>query len=99
MAIISKEVQIGQKPTAEQIRRLDKLDDRDIVYDEESPELTDAELMEFRPAHPELYKPRKVMISIKIDADVLAAFKSGGRGYQTRINNVLRRAVEHGEIV
>jgi uncharacterized protein (DUF4415 family) len=29
-------------------------------------------------------------IHIRLDADVLAWFKSTGRGYQTRINNVLR---------
>jgi uncharacterized protein (DUF4415 family) len=38
--------------------------------------------------------PRKEHINIRIDADVLAWFKQTGRGYQTRINNVLRAFVE-----
>ncbi len=38
--------------------------------------------------------PRKEDIHIRIDADVLAWFKKTGRGYQTRINNVLRAFVE-----
>jgi uncharacterized protein (DUF4415 family) len=38
--------------------------------------------------------PRKKHINIRIDADVLAWFKQTGRGYQTRINNVLRAFVE-----
>lgn len=36
----------------------------------------------------------KEAISIKLDADVLAYFRGAGRGYQTRINAVLRRYVE-----
>ena len=45
-----------------------------------------------KPAHPEYWKvePVKVALSIKIDADVLAWFKSNGKGYQTRINKALR---------
>ena len=36
----------------------------------------------------------KEAISIKLDRDVLAFFRSQGRGYQTRINAVLRRYVQ-----
>lgn len=38
--------------------------------------------------------PRKEHINIRIDADVLRWFRNTGRGYQTRINNVLRAFVE-----
>jgi uncharacterized protein (DUF4415 family) len=38
--------------------------------------------------------PRKEHINIRIDADVLDWFRTKGRGYQTRINNVLRAFVE-----
>lgn len=38
--------------------------------------------------------PRKQDIHIRLDADVLDWFKSTGKGYQTRINNVLRAFVE-----
>jgi len=40
----------------------------------------------------------KKTISIKIDADILEAFKSTGRGYQTKINQILREAVNAGKI-
>jgi uncharacterized protein (DUF4415 family) len=43
-----------------------------------------------------IYYPKgKTPLSIRIDPDVLAFFKSAGRGYQTRINAVLRSYVEH----
>jgi uncharacterized protein (DUF4415 family) len=38
---------------------------------------------------------RKKPLSIRLDPDVFAFFKSKGRGYQTRINAVLRHYVEH----
>jgi uncharacterized protein (DUF4415 family) len=37
-----------------------------------------------------LFKAKKVRITTRIDADVLEAFKAGGDGWQTRINDVLR---------
>ena len=35
-------------------------------------------------------------LNMRVDADVLAAFKATGPGWQTRINAVLRSAVEGG---
>ncbi len=39
---------------------------------------------------PELYKPIKKPVTLRLDADVLLWFKKQGRGYQTRINKALR---------
>lgn len=38
-------------------------------------------------------KPVKVHASIRLDADVMAWLKSMGKGYQTRINEILRQAM------
>ena len=38
--------------------------------------------------------PVKVQTSIRLDTDVLAFFKSLGSGYQSRINETLRRELE-----
>ena len=40
--------------------------------------------------------PTKVLTTIRLDADVLAFFRSHGRGYQTRINEALREVKERG---
>ena len=40
-----------------------------------------------------LYRPLKEPVTLRLDADVLAWFKKGGRGYQTRINRALREWV------
>ena len=67
-----------------------------ITYDEDNPKLTAEQIARMKPAHPEYWKvePVKVSLSIKIDADVLAWFKSQGKGYQTRINKALRDVME-----
>ena len=38
--------------------------------------------------------PTKVQTSIRLDADILAFFKSKGAGYQSRINDALRQQME-----
>ena len=40
--------------------------------------------------------PTKVLTTVRLDADVLAFFKSQGSGYQTRINDELRKVVTKG---
>jgi len=40
------------------------------------------------------YRPIKKPLTIRLDADVLAWLKSQGRGYQTRLNSLLRAAME-----
>ena len=40
-----------------------------------------------------LYRPLKMPVTLRLDADVLAWFKKLGRGYQTRINQALRKSM------
>jgi uncharacterized protein (DUF4415 family) len=40
------------------------------------------------------YRPLKQQISLRVDADVLAWFRSQGKSYQTRMNAVLRREMQ-----
>jgi uncharacterized protein (DUF4415 family) len=44
----------------------------------------------------EYYRPIKKLVTLRVDADVLAWFKKPGAGYQTRINEALRKAMEGG---
>lgn len=39
---------------------------------------------------------KRPTLNMRVDAEVLEAFKATGQGWQTRINAVLRDAVEHG---
>jgi uncharacterized protein (DUF4415 family) len=40
------------------------------------------------------WPPAKQQLTIRLDADVLQWLKSNGRGYQTRINRILRAAMD-----
>ena len=40
------------------------------------------------------WPPVKKQLTIRLDADVLEWLKADGRGYQTRINHILRAAME-----
>ena len=40
------------------------------------------------------YRPIKKSLTIRLDADVLAWLKASGSGYQTRINKLLRAAMQ-----
>ena len=41
-----------------------------------------------------LVEMRKKAITIRLDPDVLEHFRATGRGWQTRINSILREAME-----
>lgn len=40
------------------------------------------------------YRPIKKPLTIRLDADILAWLKSPGKGYQTRLNALLRAAMQ-----
>lgn len=40
----------------------------------------------------------KTAVKLRLDPDVVAAFKAQGRGWQTRINALLREAVSQGKM-
>ncbi len=48
---------------------------------------------EFEALAAQLRKTRKVQVRISLDADILAWFREGGPGYQTRINWALRKVM------
>ena len=88
-----------QKPLTEEDKRI--INSAKPVITEDCPELTDEQMKKFKPwyeVHPkgnDIYKVtvKKTAVSLRIDNDVLAALKNMGKGYQTRINNILRKAV------
>ena len=80
---------------------------RQIREDPDAPEWTEEDWAKARPAmevDPDLVEwswrtrgkqkaPTKELISIRLDPDIAAHFRATGPGWQTRINDTLRRAV------
>jgi uncharacterized protein (DUF4415 family) len=74
-------------------KRLDAMKDQEIDFSD-APELTPeafARAVVRRGLKP---LPRKERLTLRIDADVLEWYKKRGRGYQTRINALLRAYME-----
>ena len=64
----------------------------------DSPILTKEQMTEFKPSHLRNmanYKPIKKTVNVRLDADVIEWLQSEGRGYQTRMNAILREAMLH----
>lgn len=77
-----------QKQSKTNVKHLNEMSDEDINLDD-IPELDDAF---FKNA--QLQLPSKQSVTIRMDSDVLLWFKKQGKGYQTRINQLLRRYME-----
>ncbi|MDW5314848.1 BrnA antitoxin family protein [Rhizobium sp. PL01] len=80
---------------------------RKIASDPDGPEATDEELSLARPfaeVFPELMESirrsrgrpivevRKQQVSLRLDPDVIAKFKATGKGWQARVNEILKQA-------
>ena len=71
------------------LENIEKIQDKNIDYSD-IPELKDSFWKDAKVEYPKNKKP----VTMRIDRDVLEWFKSTGKGYQTRINAVLRSYVE-----
>lgn len=83
------------------------MSDKPVMFDDDNPEWTEADFARARPLadFPELAaafakakrgRPAgsaKQSISLRVDADVVERFKADGPGWQTRMNEALRRAI------
>ena len=81
---------------------------RKVVFDDDNPEWTEEDFKRAKPPHeilpPHVLKvfpktrgaqvaPKKVPVSIRLSAEVVERFKAGGPGWQSRIDDVLKKAV------
>ena len=80
---------MSKKSIKSDLARFDGMKDADIAYSD-SPPLDKS----FFTKATEAWPPVKHQLTIRLDADVLTWLKANGRGYQTRINRILRSAME-----
>jgi uncharacterized protein (DUF4415 family) len=80
---------------------------RGIALDPDNPELTDEDWATARPmaeAMPRLVEqylrsrgrqkmPTKVLISLRLDRDVVETLRASGRGWQGRVNEMLKKSI------
>jgi uncharacterized protein (DUF4415 family) len=76
------------------LRRVRQLTDANMVRDGDAPEWT-PEMFARAVARKGLKPvPRKALLSLRIDVDVIDWFKAQGVGYQSRMNALLRAYME-----
>ena len=81
---------IARGETKTNLKRLDEITDAEIEAQmRDDPDWADFMDVDWSKAVV-VYPVEKQAVSIRLDKDVLDFFKSDGRGYQTRINAVLR---------
>jgi uncharacterized protein (DUF4415 family) len=80
---------VNKKSIKSDLARIDRMRDTDIDYSD-LPPLDKTFLKKVTTAWP----PAKKQLTIRLDADVLDWLKGHGRGYQTRINRILRVVME-----
>lgn len=85
--------ELGKAPamTPEQIARLEaleKMPDSKIDYTD-IPKMTEEDFrsMVLNP----WYRPKKVQITARLDSDIVSWLRRSGKGYQTRLNDILKK--------
>lgn len=73
-----------------ELKALAAMPDSQIDYSDLPP--MDKELFK-KVSRGELYRPQKMQLTLRIDKDVIAWQRSKGKGYQSRINKILRQAM------
>jgi uncharacterized protein (DUF4415 family) len=70
-----------------------------IAADSEAYELSDDEFKQLRPmrGRPPVAIKRP-MLSMRVDPDVLEHLRASGKGWQTKVNALLRQAVKQGKV-
>jgi uncharacterized protein (DUF4415 family) len=90
--------QLARMKDKTDLKRLRKMTDAEIVRaaadDPDTMLLDDAWFKRARLVAP----AKKQMIAMRLDADILAWLRQAGKGYQTRVNALLR-AVKEGRLV
>lgn len=69
-----------------------------IAADPDTYELSQAEFKQLKRVGRPCSESPKVALTVRYDADIIDAFKSGGEGWQTRMNNALRDWLRHHRV-
>ena len=95
MGIVRHTLETLPHVSKEDLKRVDTIKEEEIDYSD-IPEFKD--LSGFHPWQDrKMFKPIKITVTCKLDADIVAWLKQDGKGYQTRLNAILRQAMVHAQ--
>lgn len=88
---------INPELTAEEIRELEQAEQKPIAFDDDCPEMTVAQLLEFKPFHQK--KAPKQTVSLRLSPTTLDLAKRYGSGYTTFLSRLLDEAIKDEALV
>ena len=98
--IIKKEIDITKKPTKKQIKMLEELNASPVSYDDDCPELTEEELLQFRRISDIRNDDRKKQtVSLRLSPQALKKARSLGKGYTSVLSRMLESILSNNELI
>lgn len=98
MATKTYSIRPDQKPTEEQLLEIKEATRRPILFDEDSYELTDEELTQFRRiADIRKEERRKQSVTIRLSPKALRKAKALGKGYTSVLSRILEKALDDND--
>ena len=98
--IIKKEIDITKKPTKKQIKMLEELETAPVSYDDDCPELTEEELLQFRRISDIRNDDRKKQtVSLRLSPQALKKARSLGKGYTSVLSRMLESILSNNELI
>ena len=97
---VKKRIDKNTGLSREQIDMLKKAESMPIIYDEDSPELTQEDLAEFkRIADINREARRKQCITVRLSPQSLSKAKALGKGYTSVLSRILEYALNDNELI
>ena len=89
--------EIDEQLTDEELQELDAATKKPVIFDEDSPELTDEALAEFKRVN---RKQRvKQTVSLRLSAKTINMAKSYGKGYTSFLSRLIELAINDKDMV
>ena len=88
---------ISPELTAEEIMELEAAEHKPVTPDDDCPEMTISQLLEFKPFHQK--KQPKQTVSLRLSPSTLDMAKRYGQGYTTFLSRLLDEAIKDESLV
>ena len=100
MTMIRKMIYENEPLTQEQIKQIEEADKKPIVFDEDCPELTEAQLIEIAAmAAKQRAERRKPLLTVRVAPDTLRKAKALGKGYTSIMGRLLDMAINNPDML
>lgn len=100
MSITKYTLEPDAKPTKAQIKEIKEASKKPVVYDEDSPKLTDEQLSEFaKIAKQQREERKKKVIALRVNTSTLEKAKKLGKGYTAILSRMIDLCIDDKELL